>query len=125
MEYFSMVKNVPTRWLSFSKALDRVIQSWPAIKLYFLNKGEERCNKYIWKFVKGQEDDMAESILILEMENFSPTEIHEIFLNLKNKLEGRVRDRFLSFKVNTTLTKLPEDQHNKFTSEAIRANILK
>lgn len=39
MEFSQMVKNVPTRWLSLSTAVDKIIGSWPAIKLYFINQG--------------------------------------------------------------------------------------
>ena len=58
IEYKELLRHVPTRWLSLLPALDRLILSWPAIKVYFLQLGEEECSKFIWDFIKDQEHEL-------------------------------------------------------------------
>lgn len=52
MEYEEVLRHVPTRWLSLYKAVERLLSSWPAIKAYFLELGEESCNKVVWGCIK-------------------------------------------------------------------------
>jgi hypothetical protein len=52
--YYSIV----TLWLSLFRALERVLSSWPAIKLYFIQQGEEEANKIIWSFAQHQEGEI-------------------------------------------------------------------
>jgi hypothetical protein len=40
MEYEYVLRHVLRRWLSLFKALERVLSPWPAIKQYFIQKGE-------------------------------------------------------------------------------------
>ena len=58
IEYKELLRHVPTRWLSLLPALDRLILSWPAIKVYFLQLGEEECPKFIWEFMKDQKNEL-------------------------------------------------------------------
>lgn len=41
--YLNIVKHAPTRWVSLYQSLDRLLQIWPAIKVYFLEKGKDEC----------------------------------------------------------------------------------
>lgn len=33
-------------------AVDRLIKNWPAIKMYFINQGQEECDHIIWKCIQ-------------------------------------------------------------------------
>jgi hypothetical protein len=103
MEYEDVLRHVVTRWLSLFRALERVLNSWPAIKLYFIQQGEEETNKIIWSFVQEQDGElqgdtkaclplpecyldfvhhfmniMIDSVLILERDTVMSNEIHDI-----------------------------------------------
>lgn len=133
MEFKQMVRDVPTRWLSLSKAVDRILSSWPAIKTYFLSQEEENCDGFIWKIVKSEENEipelnlyfvshflnfMCESILMLEKEDISSTELHDVMFITKEKLELRLRDNFFGAKVRSSMKNLSQYSQKKFTNEA-------
>lgn len=52
LEYKSILRHVPTRWLSLLPALDRLILNRPVLREYFLNEGEEECAAIIWRAFK-------------------------------------------------------------------------
>lgn len=142
MDFSQMVKNVPTRWLSLGKAVDKIISSWPALKQYFLNQGEDECDKFIWKILKSQADGMdddlrqpileelylnflshflnfmSQSILTLESKSLSSSELHEVMVDLKNKLEVRIKDHFFGSQARNLLKTLKATQQKKFIEEA-------
>jgi len=41
MEFQEIIRHVSTRWLSLGPAIERLLQSWPAIVLYFKSLGED------------------------------------------------------------------------------------
>lgn len=57
-----MIKHVVTRWLTLSRAVERVIKCWPAIKQYFLKKGEDDTHNCVWMFIKSQTDEMNDDL---------------------------------------------------------------
>ena len=142
LEYDNIIRHVITRWLSLHKALDKIVNAWSAIKLYFLQQGEEDTHKIIWKFVKDSEDEirddkgslslaecyihfvhhfmglMNQYIIQLENQSVTSSELHDIMLSLKNKLENRLEDQFFSSKVNTSLDFLTTYEKQKIVTEA-------
>lgn len=58
-----MFRNCPARWLSLSCCVERLIKSWPALKLYFVNLSEENCDSFVWNFVKSQGDGLEDDIV--------------------------------------------------------------
>jgi hypothetical protein len=127
MEYEDVLRHV-VRWLSLFRALERVLSSWPAIKLYFIQQGEQETNKVIWSFVQDQDGELqddskvrlslpecyqnfvhhftnitTQSVLILDRNRVKSSEIHDITYKLKDKLESRLRDNFFGSKVNSSL----------------------
>ncbi|CAH0562981.1 unnamed protein product [Brassicogethes aeneus] len=52
LEYKSILRHVPTRWLSLLPALDRLLLNWPILREYFLNEGKDDCAEIIWKAFK-------------------------------------------------------------------------
>lgn len=141
MEYEEVLRHAPTRWLSLYKAVERLLLSWPAIKAYFLELGEENCNKVVWGFIKDQEnavaDDlssltlpeaylhfvhhfmylMTQTLLKLESNIITVTEVDEIMRSLRNQLQNRVNDRFFGSKVNSALNNF---KSSNFVKEALQ-----
>lgn len=120
------MRHVPTRWLS--TLVEKLIKVWPAIKTYFIQKGEDYCHKIIWDFVKSQDNKISDDlnpeisvaecylyfihhitylfqkyILILEQANILCCKLHEVVINIKNYLETRIRDKLFGAKVRNTL----------------------
>jgi hypothetical protein len=83
MEYEDVLWHVVTRWLSLFRALERVLSSWPAIKLYFIQQGEEETNKVIWSFVQDQEgelqDDTKAPLILTQMLFIFCISVHEYY----------------------------------------------
>lgn len=147
IEYKSLLRHVPTRWLSLLPTIDRLVLSWPAVKKYFLLKGKENSRKELWEFVSrgltaseltGNSDEcvfegMSEAylyfiqnilkefqnaILALECDSCTVVEIHGVMNKLLNSLNSRLIDKFYGSKANTTIGKLSEEDRMAFESEA-------
>lgn len=150
LEYVKILRHVPTRWLSLFACIERLLHSWPAIKSYFLQQGEENVSKIIWDFLKNQENEMLDDlspemtiqecyiyfvhhlmsifnkyILLLERKKIMCTEIDGIMNKLLNDLTKRKEDKFFGYKVNNALqqlsTQLKNQAQNDFTSVYTRA----
>ncbi|KAM4722874.1 uncharacterized protein WCC33_009052 [Rhinophrynus dorsalis] len=65
-EYHKVLRHVPTRWLSLFAAIDRLLLDWEAIKVYFLQCGEEECHPVIWSFIKDQQDALSTTLTLPE-----------------------------------------------------------
>jgi hypothetical protein len=108
------MKDFPTRWLSLYKAVESLLACWPAVKSYFVNRGEENCSYIMWKFVCEQENEitddfikaslletylqfmhhymniMSQPLLSLQSNSISSTKVQGIMVQLKTKLETRL-----------------------------------
>lgn len=128
-------------------ALERLLHGWPAIKHYFLLKGENECRKEIWDFVsknltsfdnnEGVDECYSEgisevylyfvhnvmlefqtAILALENDGCTVLEIDGIMRKLLNQLKSRLQDKFYGSKNRSILTKLPNAEKEIFNEEA-------
>lgn len=147
IEYKNLLRHVPTRWLSLLPAIDRLIYSWPAVKMYFLKKGEKNCRKELWEFVskgildfdllKEDEECLAEglseaylffihnimhefhaSILALENDSCTILDLHGIMTKLMSGLNQRVNDCFYGSKANSIIKSLSLNERETFELEA-------
>ncbi|MGH0141386.1 UNVERIFIED_CONTAM: hypothetical protein FKN15_073639 [Acipenser sinensis] len=142
MGYHKLLRHVPTRWLSLFTAVDRLLKNWPAVKLYFIQQGEESCPTLIWDFVKSQEDGLnpdtdlsvhecylffvhsymnafQPAILKLESDNTQSTEIFGVLNEMLRDLKSRISECFFGFKVNQALKYLPPSKQEAFTKNAL------
>jgi hypothetical protein len=118
--------------------VDRILSSWSAIKMYFLNQGEDNFI-VIALFIKEQENEMGndlysptmpelylyfvshflnfmcETILLLEKNDVTATELHDIMI------DSRSSNTFFGAKVNACLKDFNSFQQNKFIEEALEA----
>lgn len=139
-EYHQVLRHIPVRWLSLYAAVDRLLLNWNAIKTYFLQQGNENCDRVIWKFIGDQEDQLSEhptfaecyiyfvhhilftfqsSIKMLETSNLVITDLYDIMSDLRSKLKRRREDLFFGFKTNQALAKLSENLRLQFQTEAV------
>lgn len=146
IEYKELLRHVPTRWLSLLPAIDRLIRSWPAVKHYFLAKGEDNCHKVLWDFIsegcsstdfinndeeckkEGKNDcylfflsnilsEFTKLILHLESESFTILDIDHAMRNLHDQLKSRMADNFFGSKVRDIFRKLAEEERALFTGQ--------
>lgn len=139
MEYSSMLKNVATRWLSLSTAVERLLKNWEALKIYFIDKGEEQVSPVIWSFIEDQVQKVSStityrecyiyflhsyithvstSVKVLESETVTSTELYPIMEKLLNELESRKQDHFYGFLVQKAFKTLSEDERLQFSKHA-------
>ena len=135
LNYSELLRHVPTRWLSLLPAIERLAHHWPALKSYFLSRGESKCHKIIWEFVAprahGIGDDNAttkhlpecyiyflhnllpvfnRAILKAESNTFTVTEIDGVMRELISQLENRKRDKFYGSEVKGILEALTREE---------------
>jgi hypothetical protein len=124
----AVLRHVPTRWLSLFKCLERILEGWTAVKMYFLKLGEEECPKVIWDFLSNQEDEISDDLgsnitvqecylyfshhflnlfvsplLTLEKQNVLCFELHDLMIKLLTQLERRKEDKFFGCKVQNAM----------------------
>lgn len=132
LEYKSILRHVPTRWLSLLPALDRLLLNWPVLREYFLNEGENDCAEIIWKAFK-DENCLALCycyfihnimqifdiyIKKLESDYITCAELHTIMTELRSKITNRKNDKFFGHSANQRLTKLTVSDQNTFKEDA-------
>nr|XP_032636485.1 uncharacterized protein LOC116824950 isoform X1 [Chelonoidis abingdonii] len=139
-EYSEILCHVPTRFLTLFTAVDRLLKNWPALKSYFVSKGEETVSCAIWVFLSEQEDTVSDdditlpelyiyfvhnmmsqfnnTIKVLESDYIQVTELYTIFNKLRREIQIRQEQGFYGYKVTQFLKKLPPNKQNKFVGDA-------
>uniref|UniRef100_A0A3B1JH27 HAT C-terminal dimerisation domain-containing protein n=1 Tax=Astyanax mexicanus TaxID=7994 RepID=A0A3B1JH27_ASTMX len=91
-DYHVVRRHVPTRWLSLWPAVQRLHDSWAAIKSYFLSLGENQCPKALWKLLKTDQDGEGQP------------------LELQTKLQQRQIDCFFGMETSAILQQFPDQK---------------
>ncbi|XP_056468115.1 uncharacterized protein LOC130406514 [Gadus chalcogrammus] len=130
IEYQSLLRNVPTRWLSLCPAVKRLHDSWAPIKTYFLSLGEDGCPKSLWRLFKDDQDGEGnpldlqvylsflsnalkifhDTVLVLEREDGTVCEGYDMMFTLKTKLQLRQSDGFFGAQTDVLLQQFPDLQ---------------
>lgn len=141
-DYIQLLGHSRIRFLTLFPAVDRILQSWPVLKSYFLSKGEENVSKLISKFVacdqdsevQQDENQLSEAYLYfihnimnilsshikhLESDYIQPTEVYDIFHKIKLEFSNRLEKLFFGFKANQILLQLDRKKKEYFTKEAV------
>lgn len=141
-DYVQLLGHSRIRFLTLFPAVDRILQSWPVLKSYFISKGEENVSKLIWKFVSCDQDSdvqkdennlseaylyfihnimniLSSNIKHLESDYIQPTEVYDIFYKIKLEIENRLEKNFFGFKANQILLQVDRNKKEYFTKEAV------
>ncbi len=122
LEYLTLLHHVPTHWLSLLQAINRLVNTWPAVRSYFLWLGSEDCPRVIWDALAGNEhceegDKCSEleatmsflqntlkifcdTVLSLESETLTSVEVFLLMNSLRTKFQQRKKDAFNFSKVD-------------------------
>ena len=132
MEFQEILRHVTTRWLSLNPAIHRLMQTWTALKSYFISLGEE-CPKQLRVLLKLNEDsneedgDIVEVYLLfchnilslfeevvkkLESNATTCVELYSIMDSFKQKLTQRRDDQFYGYLTKLKLQRLLEQDAN-------------
>ncbi|XP_073206492.1 uncharacterized protein [Lepidochelys kempii] len=143
-EYSEILPHIATRFLTLFTAVDRLLKNWPALKSYFVSKGEENVCRAIWAFLSEQEHAVSNdetltlpelyiyfvhnimsqfnnTIKVLESDYVQVTELYTKFNKLRREIQNRQERGFYGYKVTQFLKKLPPNKQNKFVGDAQRA----
>ena len=140
-----VLRHVVTRWLSLFPAVDKLLARWPAVKLYFLNKGEDECPMVVWDFVRDDADELSDdtgtklsvpecylyfvhhfmhvmhtAVLFLESNAVFSTDVHSHMCQLRAKLSNRIQDKFYGGKLASSLKHLQANDQAAFTAQALQ-----
>ncbi|KAL0153821.1 hypothetical protein M9458_050937 [Cirrhinus mrigala] len=117
VEFHEILRHVSTRWLSLNPAISRLLQTWTALRSYFISLGEE-CPRQIRSLLKLSEasteedpDDVEVYLLFcnnilslfeevvkkLESDSTTCVEIYSIMSTFKQKLTQRRDDQFYGY----------------------------
>lgn len=130
VEFQEILRHVTTRWLSLNPAITRLMQTWIALKSFFISLGEE-CPQQLQALLKLSEDsteedgDIVEVYLLLcnnilslfkevvkklESDETTCVELYSIMDNFKQKLTQRRDDQFYGHLTKVKLQRLhPRD----------------
>ncbi|XP_023968915.2 uncharacterized protein LOC101952564 isoform X4 [Chrysemys picta bellii] len=143
-EYSEILPHISTRFLTLFTAVDRLLKSWPALKSYFVSKGEENVCCAIWAFLSEREHAVSDdetltlpelyiyfvhNIMsqlnntrkVLESDYVQATELYTTFNELRREIQNRQEKGFYGYRVTQFLKKLPPNQQNTFVGDAQRA----
>ncbi|KAL4131790.1 hypothetical protein QTP88_009047 [Uroleucon formosanum] len=124
-QYKNVLGSVKTRWLSLQPAVSKIIEMYPALKLYF--DTQDKCPTIlksffsdpvaiIWfHFIQSQLKVVCDTIKRIEGENISACEVVEELEILCGKIKNRKTQNFLTSSVNSMLLEL--ETKNKYTKK--------
>ncbi|XP_058409245.1 uncharacterized protein LOC131412973 [Diceros bicornis minor] len=136
MEGDTLLRHMPTRWLSLLPAIEKMLKCWPTIKSYFQSVGKEECPSLIWKYIEDENGEKAystteiymlflqnclmvfeEAIRSLEKDKLSAPELFDIMCKLRQKLIQRKNDSFFGKKTALELKKTSPEKGNQIKQD--------
>lgn len=144
-DYQKMVRHVVTRWLTLFEGLSRIVKNILPIKSYFVNCGEDMCDKAIWNLFSDQEHELSSSseptineiklyfahsflsdihstLLALESESTLACHLSKILCGLRVKIETKRNDKFFGMipELANRRSYLPVNEWKFFECEALK-----
>lgn len=127
--YIEFKKHVSTRWLSLKPAIDRILEHWDILKIYFMaahNKNASNVDKLIMDMLVNENENHStelylrylsyvfahfeEAIKQLQKESSCVVELYKILDKLIKKLNALSLSKFYGRKVSTLLKTFAENQ---------------
>ncbi|KAK1874558.1 Pre-mRNA-splicing factor CLF1 [Dissostichus eleginoides] len=87
VEFQEILRHVTTRWLSLNPAIHRLMQTWTALKSYFISLGDE-CPKQVQALLKLNRDSTVEDEDIVEIYLLFCNNILSLFEEVVKSLES-------------------------------------
>jgi hypothetical protein len=136
--YLTLLKHVPTRWLTLYKAIDRLITNLEPIKLYFCGVDLGDCplviSEFIWEESSNNKMSLSElflhfshqfmkifydTILLLEKTSTNSTHLYHIMDQLRGKLKNRIENNFFGSICNENIHSLSSENKKTFKKAAL------
>jgi hypothetical protein len=125
-----LLKHIGTRWLSLLRSIERLIENFEPVKLFFLNqptstKAQQLLNAFfrndeglcILNFLQNVLTEIQKAELQLQRSNTTVVDLHFIITNLINKLRQKLVDKFYGNTTRLILNQLK--QINQAKSEEL------
>ncbi|XP_074842584.1 uncharacterized protein LOC142009044 [Carettochelys insculpta] len=140
-DYTEILRQVPKSFLALFTAIEKLLKNWPALKSYFVSKGEEDVNCTVWAFLSEHKDiasndetitlpelyiyfvhnlmsQFTSTIKVLESNYLQVTELYATFNKLRREIQNRQEKGFYGYKVMQLLKKLHPNEQNTLIGDA-------
>ncbi|CAF1060537.1 unnamed protein product [Rotaria sordida] len=125
-EYSTLLQHILTRWLSLLRSVERLLEKYEPIKLYFLNqpttiKNEQLLKSFfdstdglcILNFLQNLLNEIQRADLQLQRTYTTAVDLHRIISGLVKKLQQRLHDKYFGNSTHEILKQLQEIDANK------------
>jgi hypothetical protein len=116
-----LLKHITIRWLSLLRSIERLLQNFDPVKLFFLNEQKStKTLQFLKSFFSNEEGfcilnflqnvlfEIQKAELQLQSSNTTAVDLHFIITNLINKLRQKVSDKYYGNNTRLVLNRLKE-----------------